>query len=358
MTTAVAMAAAEAGGVITEDVIEKLFNITPVERPLIDVIGDTTADNFKKEFTDKVLAAPDANNSLYENQDLSAVSDGALGNRYYNLCQQQGKVIKVSQRGRDVVTTYQSDEYLQQLMDAGEELRRDQEAAACSRNAATAEVPATSGALMAGLATWAIHNTQRGVGGTDAVLDGATNVGGGPTTAPGAGTARAMTETMMRTGLRFGWKDGAQFDYLMSTGDMIEVIANYMFTATARVATLQSDAAQSNRQMTGDGNGAAQGGLVAQGSVNLFVGNYGTVILTPNRQMSTYDSSGTNVVDVLLLDSRYPQMAYLCDYASKPLGINGLYDQEVLFVDSTFIPGATHSVTTIADIDPTLAMTQ
>lgn len=270
MATALELAGVEAGGLISEDVIPRLFNITPVERPLIDSIGSGDADHYKKEFTDKVLAQPSSTNSLYENQDLSGQDDSSHGLRYYNLCQQMAKVIKTSQRGRDVKLTYDGDEFLQQLMDAGEELRLDEEAAAVSRNAATAEVANTSGALMAGAATWAIHNTSRGAGGADAVLDGSTNVGGGPTTAPVAGTARGFTETLMRDALRLGWEDGARYNLLMSSGDMIENIGNYMYTSSARVAAMQTDVPQSNRRGAGEGNGAQGGGIVAQGAVNMF----------------------------------------------------------------------------------------
>ena len=90
MARALDMAAVEAGGLISEDVIPRLFNLSPVERPLIDSIGTTTAGNYKKEFTDKVLATPSAVNTLYENQDLSGVDDSTYGLRYYNLCQQMG----------------------------------------------------------------------------------------------------------------------------------------------------------------------------------------------------------------------------------------------------------------------------
>lgn len=356
MARALDLAAVEAGGLIAEDVIPRLFNITPVERPLIDSIGSTGASNYKKEFTDKVLAAPSSTNTFYENQDLSSEDDSTHGLRYYNLCQQMGKVIKTSQRGRDVKLTYDADEFLQQLMDAGEELRLDEEAAAVSRNAATAEVAGTSGALMAGAATWAIHNSDRGVGAVDAVLDGATNVGGGPTTAPTAGTARGFTETLMRDALRAGWQDGARFNLCMSTGDMIENIGNYMFSSTARVATMQTDVSQSNRTGATAGNGARQGGVVAQGAVNMFVGNFGVVTLTPNRQMATYDSSGTDVVDILFIDTRYPQIATLHDYGTKTLNATGLYDQEVLFCDKTLIPCATRAIAAVADINPATAM--
>ena len=361
-TRAADLRAVDLGGLVAEDVFPRLFNLSQVERPLIDSIGSTTAKSTKKEFTDKTLAQPSSTNALPENADLSTRDDSRHGNRYYNYCQQMGKVIKTSQRGRDVKLTYDADEFLQQLMDAGEELRLDEEAAAVSRNAATDEVitpGAEAGSLMAGCATWALHNTSRGAGGADAVLDGNgtfPDQGGGPTTAPTAGTARGFTETLLRDTLRAGWKDGARFNLMMSTGDMIENIGNYMFTSSARVATLQSDVPQSNRTTATAGNGARQGGIVAQGAVNMFVGNFGVVTLTPNRQMETYDAAGTDVVDILFIDTRYPMMATLHGYATKDLGVTGLYDQQVLYCDKTFIPGATRSIAAVADVDPTVPM--
>jgi hypothetical protein len=84
------------------------------------------------------------------------------------------------------------------------------------------------------------------------------------------------------------------------------------------------------------------------------VGNFGTVTLTPNRQMSL-DTTG-NTCEVLFIDTRYPQMAYLHDYGTKKLGETGLYDQEVLFVDSTLIPGATRSIAGLIGVDPATPM--
>jgi hypothetical protein len=359
-TRSTELSAVESGGLIAEDVIPRLFNLTPVERPLIDSIGTVDVKSTKKEFIDKILATPSSTNALAENADLSGIDDSKHGLRYYNLCQQMGKVIKTSQRARDVDLVYDADEFLQQLMDAGEELRMDEEAAMVSRNAATPEVTtpdSEAGSLMAGAATWCIHNSDRGVGGTDAVLDGTTNAGGGPTMAPGEGTARAFTETMLRDTLRAGWKDGARFNLLMSVGDMIENIGNYMFTSSARVATMDTTVPQTNRTGVTAGNGARQGGIAAQGAVNMFVGNFGVVTLVPNRQMETYDASGTDVCDAIFIDTRYPMVGTLHGYSTKRLDVSGLYDQEVLFCDKTFIPGATRSLAVCADLNPALPMT-
>ena len=359
MTTAVDMVSAESGGVIAEDVMRKLYNLSPVDRPFIDSIGTESSTNPRKEFTDEVLAAASADNAYYENEDLTAVDDNVYGLRYGNFHQNMIKVVKLSMRGRASRTTYDQDEFLKQVMSRQKELKRDEEAAAVSRNAAVAEVKATTASKMAGAACWCIHNTQRGTSGADAELDGTTNVGGVPTTGPTEGESRGLTEVMIRTAIRGLYDDGADPTHLMSTPEMIEGISNYMFTSSARIATLQSQAPQGNRTMTGSGNGAGGGGVVAQGSVNMFISNFGTVILTPNRFMSVYDSGDTtpvDVVDVLLYDSRYPKMSYLQNYRTDPLAKTGLFDQTALSVDATFIPCATHAMTTIADILPGTAV--
>ena len=87
----------------------------------------------------------------------------------------------------------------------------------------------------------------------------------------------------------------------------------------------------------------------------MFVGNFGVVTLVPNRQMELY-GAGSNICDVLFIDTRYPMAGTLHDYDSKDLGETGLYDQQVIYCDKTFIPGATRSIAVVADIDPTAAM--
>ena len=358
MATDVALAAVEEGGLGSESVIKRLFNISPVDRPLVDSIGTGEKPKQRKhEFTDKTLSTPSSTEAFYENQDLSGIDDSTHGFRYGNYCQQQGRVIKTTQRARDSELVYQGDEFLQQLMDEGETLRLNEESAAVSRNAATVEVASTSGALMAGAATWAFRLSDRGVNGADAELTGTDgNTGGVPETAPVAGTARGLTLTMVKDMLRAGWDEGAKFNLLMSTGAMIGNLSSFLFDKSARVATMQTDVPQGNRTGADAGNGARAGGVVAQSAVNMLVGDFGTVVLTPNRLMSTYLSTATPVVDVLFIDTRYPMICRLHGYATKRLAQTGLYDQEVLFVDSTFVPGSTYSVGTIADIDPTTAV--
>ena len=116
MTTSVDMVGVEAGGVVSEDVMAELYNLSPVDRPLIDSIGRTTSHNPLKEFTDKELSAASAANAYYQNQDLSAVDDTNFGLRYGNYHQIMLKSIKMSTQGRASKTTYDEDEYLLHLV--------------------------------------------------------------------------------------------------------------------------------------------------------------------------------------------------------------------------------------------------
>lgn len=362
MTKALDMAAVNYGGVIAEDVMRELYNLSPVDRPFIDSIGSVGGHDLKKEFTDKVLQPASSTNTVYEGQDISALPGGTQGLRYHNLHQHMVKKPEVTNRGRAVETTYGTDEWLQQVMDMQKELKRDEEAAAVSRNEATPEVSDTTGALMAGACSWAIHNTQRGAGGADAVLDGSgASAPAGAPSAPTAGALRAMTETMLKTALRDMYNDGADPSHIMSIPALIEIISDYMFTSSARVATAMTNAPQSNRTGAGAGNGAQAGGITAQGAVNMFVGSFNTVVLTPNRFFHTYQSDGGSADDateLLIFDSNYGAMAYLQDYRNDPVPTPTLSEITAVNVDCCFIPEATHAYTTIADLDHTAAMTQ
>ena len=89
-TRALDLADVDSGGLIAEDVMNRLFKLTPVERPFIDSVGSGDAKAIKKEFVDKVLAKPSSTNSFAEMEDLTARNDSRHGLRYYNLCQQMG----------------------------------------------------------------------------------------------------------------------------------------------------------------------------------------------------------------------------------------------------------------------------
>ncbi len=85
MTTAVDQVAMEAGGygAVSEDVMNRLFEIDPIDRPLVDSIGDESAHNVLKEWTGETLEDADPDNAHVDGAD-NANDDSQLGNRYGN----------------------------------------------------------------------------------------------------------------------------------------------------------------------------------------------------------------------------------------------------------------------------------
>ena len=366
---------AVAGGLIHEDVMDRIYEIDPEDRPFRDAIQADDADNVFKEFVHETLEASDPNNAYVDGQSLSGLNDTRIGLRYGNYCQELVKVVRVSNRGREVRSIGTSDQMLWQLQRRQQALRRDEESALTGVNGAQpgdgneANADTTGPGVMAGLASWIRTNVDRGTGGANAALSGTT--GGYPVTtgAPPtsraewigitAGQARGLTETMIKSMMRACYNAGGNPRLLMSVPDVIEQISDYLFTSSSRVATIQTNVPQANRTDNSTGGGTSGGGVVAQGAVNLFVTNFGTLELTPNRFQKTYQSSdGTpvTVANVFLIDPEWFSAAYLQGYQTKDLARDGLGDNSYICVDSTLCAMAENSSACIADINPTVAM--
>ena len=246
-----------------------------------------------------------------------------------------------------------SDELVRQVMQRQKALRRDVEASICSNNVADPGTNdgsnnATGPSTTAGIGSWILTNN---VGPGDFVapeLSGTT--GGYPDTGATPGTAAAGSESNVRAAMRMAFMEGGNPTIAMSTPEVIEGFSSYLFTSSARVATLQSNAPQGNRTGTGSGNGRTGGGIVAQGSVNLFVTDYGTLELVPNRFQPEVSAG---VADLYLIDPDYWELGYLQGYETKPLARTGLAENREISVDYALIAMAEKSSAAVRSIDAT-----
>ena len=86
-----------------------------------------------------------------------------------------------------------------------------------------------------------------------------------------------------------------------------------MFTSSARIGTLMSDQGKSAEAAT------------ALGSVNVFVTDFGTLKLVPNRlqQLQTAAAAGDSAF-VFILDPEYLSHSFLHGYRTDPLAKTGL----------------------------------
>lgn len=351
---AVNMSVVATGGTIKEDLMNAIYDVSSEARPFSDATGSDKSGNFHKEWIREALEASDPDNARIDGSSSDGLNDTVTGERIANYHQQMTKTVRVSDRGRNVDSVGSSDELLRQLTKRQKALRRDEEAALVSKNIAIPGDGTSAAGKLAGIGGWIgtgqnATNTDRGATtGADPVLSG--NPGGYPTTAAVAGTARALSETSIKNMMREAFINGGNPTMAMSTPACIEILSDYLFTSSARVATLQSEASQSNRTDNGTGDGRSGGGVVAQGSVNILVTNFGTLELVPNRFQPEV---ATDVSDLYLIDPELWERSYLDGYQTKVLARTGLAENREISVDVTLCSLNEEGNAIVADIDTT-----
>lgn len=359
---AVNLAAVPVSGMIHEDVMDQIFDVSPVDRPFIDSIGVGDAGNTYKEWTREELEASNKDNARIDGSSSSGINDTQTGERLGNYHQIMTKTVRVSDRGRNSDTIGSSDELVRQLMKRQKALRRDEEAAMVSRNIAVAGNGTSIAGKLAGVGGWigvkvkdvAATTSDRGATtGADPVLSNDGSGGGGyPTTAAVNGTLRALSEATIKDMMRAAYENGGNPTMAMSTPACIERLSDWLFNSSARVATLQSDVSQGNRTDNGSGGGKSGGGVTAQGAVNIFVTNFGTLELVPNRFQSTI---AANAADLYLIDPDSFERCYLQGYETKELARDGLGENREISVDASLICLNPEANAVVADINTAIA---
>ena len=325
-------------GLINEDVMQQIWDISKIPLPLTDRIGTETCKNSYKEWTTDELAAPNIANAVVDGSDASG-NNTATGARVGNHCQISTKVVRVSTRARESATIGRSDELGYQVMRRQQELKRDVEAIMLTHQASVADDGNTTAGKSAGLGAWLTTSTSPGATGADG------GFANGIVAAPAVGAKRALTEKMVRDMVQSVYEEGGDPSVLMSVPSVIRGFSEYLFTSSARVATLMADQGRSAEKAT------------ALGSVNVFVTDFGTLDLVDNRLQQLYAADDGDCANVYIIDPQYLSIGYLHGYRTEPLAKTGLADNRQIAVDWTLIVHTEKAHGVIADIDPTLAVT-
>jgi len=289
------------------------------------------------------LAQPDVANAVVDGADATG-NNTVLGARVGNHHQISQKVVQVSFRAdvSDVIGRTKETSY--QVMRRQQELRRDVDAIALVNQASVSDDGNTIAGKAGGLPTWLVTTTSNGAG---AGANGGFNSSTGLTVARTAGTNRALTETMVRDSVQGVYQQGGDPTRMLSIPGIIRKFSEYLFTSSARVATLMSDQGKSTEQ------------AAALGSVNVFVTDFGTLTLVPDRLQQKYKDSGGSVdcATVFIVDPTYLALSYLKGYRTEDLAKIGLSERKQMSVDWTLIVNTEKSHALIGDINPLLAVT-
>jgi hypothetical protein len=306
-------------GLINEDVMQKIWDISKIPLPFQDRIGTDTVKNPYKEWTTDELAAPNLSNAVVDGSDQSG-NDTKTGARVGNHCQISVKVVRVSTRAQNTDNIGRSDELSYQVMRRQQELRRDVEAIALTHQASVADDGNTTAGKSAGLGAWLTTSTDRGATGAD-------------------GAKRALSEKTVRDMVQSVYQQGGDPTVMMSVPSVIRAFSEYLFTSSARVATLTSDQGKSAEKAT------------ALGAVNVFVSDFGTLELVDNRLQQTYAADDGTAANVYIITPAMLSIGYLHGYRTEPLAKTGLADNRQMAVDWTLIVNTEKAHAVIADID-------
>ncbi len=325
-------------GLVREDVMNQIYDVTKVPLPLTDLISSDSIGNARAEWTLDALRDPDVTNATVDGA-AAGTNDGNLGDRVSNFTQLPDKVVKVSDRARAGNTIGFTDTLAYQIMMRQQELRRDVEAIMLFNQSSQEDDGDTVPGLMGGLPAWLTTSTSRGAGGAD----GGFNFTTGIVDAATPGTARGLTETLVRQIAGSVWEEGADPTILMSVPAVIAGFSQFMFDNSSRIARLQ-------RQTE-----AVQAG-VAIGYVDVFLSDFNvTLEFVPNRlQQTAPDATVVEVADLFILSPAFLMQGFLQGYEVQPLAREGTADNRQMTVDVTLKVLAESAHGVVADIDPTI----
>lgn len=327
------------GGWVAEDVMDQIWDISNIPLPFTDRAGGGSVDNQYSEWNVDRLRDPDITNAKVDGQDTIDENDTNTGGRLGNHCQISTKTVQISTRAQDSDTFGNTGGMAYQIMMRQRELRRDVEAICLSMQGSVED----DGDTIAGNAgsVFSFIKTNAEVGAAGAV--GGFNNATGLTADVNPGTARPLTETLIRDVCQNVYDLGGNPSVFMARTAVIRKLSEYLFTASARVATVTADVGQDKKPAT------------AKGSINVFVTDFGvTLDLIPNRLMP---ASSAGVSSAGIFDFEYLDVPYLTGYRVEPLAKTGLADKRQMLVDWTTRVRNEESQGAIHGIDETAAVT-
>ncbi len=276
-----------------EDLSDIIKDVSPVETPLLTMMGSSTAKATKHEWLVDALEAA-ADNKHLEGGDATGV-DPAARTRLDNQCQIMSKNAVVPGTQESVDKAGMKSEMAYQMARRMKAIKRDAELAMIGQSNVKVVGSETVAREMGSLDSYLVTNNQFAATGSSAVT------GNGVDVSDYAGTNRALTQTILEGGL--------QSLYTNSGGNSS---VNMLVTA-AQKGVVSTFTASSTRNVTTDDKK-----LVA--SIDVFVGDFHTVRVVPDRQLATGNC--------FIIDPEYIKQADLRKIHSFDLARNGDADRK------------------------------
>lgn len=270
-----------------EDLIDKVFMISPTDTPFVSAISQTGATAIYHEWQTDALSSP-ANVALVEGADASYTAEAPTV-RLGNYSQIVGDSFSVSNTqeavkhaGPNQIARLQAKTMMQ--------LKKDIEYSALL-NTTSATGSSSVARQMKGVFGW---NSTNYIGGSG----GSAPVAGNPGTAPVAGTAQAYTETLLKQALQEAYIAGGNVDMLILTPAGKQVQSSF----TGNITRMQD--------VNNDGK------VTLKTSCTIYQSDFGEVTCVPNRVI-------TGAKEVFGIDTDMWSLAVLRGMTTEELATTG-----------------------------------
>ena len=265
-----------------EELSDVVSRITPEDTPIYSMIEKINFKTTHPEWEVDDLAAPAANIQLEGDEYTFGATTPAVRMGNYTQIMRKEGIISGTQDATDNAGNVEQVKY--QKLKKGVELRKDVEFSIVDTNASVAGATRESGSLP----TWIETNVDRGATGSN----GGFNSGTGLTEAPGNGTQRAFTKTIMDNVMQQGYTSGANYKHVFCSPYVKSVFVTFM--SDSNVASFRYAAS------SGKNNS-----IVANADV--YEGPFGKVMIHPNRVMAGSAGLARNV---FFVDPEYLQYGW------------------------------------------------
>jgi hypothetical protein len=322
---------------IREDLQDAFISISPLETPFQSAIGRKTAANTFVEWTEVDLAAPVKTNRVKEGEAAPDNDAPTNGKRLGNYTQISDKVVEVSSTADAVNGAGDIQTIAKQVAFKLKELKRDMEVMLLSNIAANAGGADTARAA-AGLPAFLRTNVSRSTGtvaGANPTLSGTT--AGYPNAAATDGTARALTEDMLKAVIAACWDSGAEPSIVLC-GSAVKQKISTSFTGSA---TKYQDMTDSKK---------------LSAAIDIYVSDFGTLQIVPTRFLETRTANSATIAgrDVFVLDPSYARLAFLQNVKQTPLAKTGHSERRLIATEYTLQVDSEKAHGIIADINGAL----
>ena len=293
---------------IREDLSDVIYNIAPMDTPFLSGCAKMSADNTKFEWQTDTITAGSANRQL-EGDDSPDATARSLPTRLDNYTQISRYIAQTS--GTDDAVDYAGHGKHQayQLAKLGKRMKRDMEVM-LTQNIVKAAGDATNGRATAGVPAWI--NTAHVAGGSS----GSPSAGSLGTTAMVNNTSTAAcTEANIKATIKECYDAGGQPDIMLVPSAVKQTISGLSSSAGPGIPA--------RNPVSG------KGGATAIAAVDIYVSDFGTFKIVPDRNLSA-DGPGSVAANVFFLDMDYWGVAWLRPFQTVTLAKTGDSDKQML----------------------------